>query len=69
MEIGSLGCKRATIQEEKEILKVLNATPSSYKIDNIEKDFNNLLEVYKFCKKEIVNPDSYISSNLCTWVR
>ena len=67
MNIGSLGCKRATKKQENEILRCISAKPKHYKIKGIKKTFDNLVEVYKYCKKECISLELEIYSNLCTW--
>lgn len=67
MNIGSLGCKSVTKEQEKEILREINAKPKEYKIETVNKSFNDILEVYKFCKKENTDDNLYISNDLCTW--
>ena len=62
-----LGCKRLTKSEEQELLAYINAKPTEYRIEGINQEFNNLLEVYKFCKKQIINSELIISSDLCQW--
>ena len=49
MIVGSLGCKKATKSEEKEILDSLSHKADYYILDN--KEYSSILEVYKFCKK------------------
>ena len=62
-----LGCKRLTKSEEQELMAYINAKPTRYVIEGINKEFNNLLEVYKFCKKQVIDNELIISSNLCEW--
>ena len=40
---------------------------NKYTIEGLNQEFNNLLEVYKFCKKQVINGELMISSNLCQW--
>ena len=62
-----LGCKRLTKSEEQELMSYINAKPTKYIIEGLNQEFNNLLEVYKFCKKQFINSELMISSNLCQW--
>ena len=62
-----LGCKRLTKSEEQELMSYINAKPTKYIIEGLNQEFNNLLEVYKFCKKQCINSELMISSNLCQW--
>ena len=62
-----LGCKRLTKSEEQELMSYINAKPTKYAIEGINQEFNNLLEIYKFCKKQVINDDLIIFSNLCQW--
>ena len=62
-----LGCKRLTKSEEQELMSYINAKPTKYIIEGLNQEFNNLLEVYKFCKKQSINSELMISSNLCQW--
>ena len=62
-----LGCKRVTKSEEQELMSYINAKPTKYIIEGLNQEFNNLLEVYKFCKKQFINSELMISSNLCQW--
>ena len=64
-----LGCKRLTKSEEQELMAYINAKPTRYVIEGINKEFNNLLEVYKFCKKQVIDNELIISSDLCQWGR
>ena len=50
-----LGCKRLTKSEEQELMSYINAKPTKYTIEGLNQEFNNLLEVYKFCKKQVIN--------------
>ena len=45
----------------------INAKPATYTIEGLSQEFDNLLEVYKFCKKQVINNELVISSNLCQW--
>ena len=62
-----LGCKRLTKSEEQELMSYINAKPTKYIIEGLNQEFNNLLEVYKFCKKQFIDSELMISSNLCQW--
>ncbi len=62
-----LGCKRLTKSEERELMSYINAKPTKYTIEGLDQEFNNLLEVYKFCKKQSIDSELIISSNLCQW--
>ena len=62
-----LGCKRLTKLEEQELMGYINAKPTKHTIEGINQEFNNLLEVYKFCKKQSIDSELIISSNLCQW--
>ena len=62
-----LGCKRLTKSEEQELMSYINAKPTKNIIEGLNQEFNNLLEVYKFCKKQFINSELMISSNLCQW--
>ena len=62
-----LGCRRLTKTEEQELMSYINAKPTKYTIEGFDIEFNNLLEVYKFCKKQVINDGLLISSNLCQW--
>ena len=62
-----LGCRRLTEAEEQELLRYINKKPTGYTIEGFNQEFNNLLEVYKFCKKQAINGELIISSNLCYW--
>ena len=62
-----LGCKRLAKSEEQELMSYINAKPTKYIIEGLNQEFNNLLEVYKFCKKQFINSELMISSNLCQW--
>ena len=62
-----LGCKRLSKLEEQELMSYINAKPTKYTIEGLNQEFNNLLEVYKFCKKQVINGELMISSNLCQW--
>ena len=64
---AGLGCKRLTKSEEQELMSYINAKPTKYIIEGLNQEFNNLLEVYKFCKKQFINSELMISSNLCQW--
>ena len=64
-----LGCRRLTKSEEQELLSYINRTPTKYTIEGINQDFNNLLEVYKFCKKQNIDGELIIDSNLCQWAK
>ena len=64
---SGLGCKRLTKSEERELMGYINAKPAKYTIEGLDQEFNNLLEVYKFCKKQAINGKLIISSNLCQW--
>jgi hypothetical protein len=46
---------------------IINAKPTRYTIEELNIEFNNLLEVYKFCKKQAIDGEFIISSNLCQW--
>jgi hypothetical protein len=48
-------------------MSYINAKPTKYIIEGLNQEFNNLLEVYKFCKKQFINSELMISSNLCQW--
>ena len=62
-----LGCKRLTKSEEQELMGYINAKPTKHTIEGINQEFNNLLEVYKFCKKQLIDSELIISNNLCQW--
>ena len=62
-----LGCRRLTKSEEQELMGYINAKPTRYTIEGLNIEFNNLLEVYKFCKKQAIDGEFIISSNLCQW--
>ena len=64
---SDLGCKRLTKSEEQELMSYINAKPTKYTIEGLDQEFNNLLEVYKFCKKQFTEGELIISSNLCEW--
>ena len=64
---AGLGCKRLTKSEEQELMAYINAKPTVYKIEGINQEFSDLLEVYKFCKKQDINSELIIFSNLCQW--
>ena len=64
---SGLGCKRLTKSEEQELMSYINAKPTKYAIEGLNQEFNNLLEIYKFCKKQVINGDLIIFSNLCQW--
>ena len=64
---AGLGCKRLTKSEEQELLAYINAKPTGYSIEGINQNFSDLLEVYKFCKKQNINSELIISSDLCQW--
>lgn len=66
--IGELGCKRLTKKQENELYKSIFSTKIKYyKIKGIRKTFNNLLEVYNYCKKECISLELEIYSNICSW--
>lgn len=62
-----LGCRRLTKSEEQELMSYINAKPTKYTIEGLNIEFNNLLEVYKFCKKQVIDGEFIIFSNLCQW--
>ena len=62
-----LGCRRLTKSEEQELMSYINAKPTRYTIEGLNIEFNNLLEVYKFCKKQAIDSEFIIFSNLCQW--
>ena len=64
---SGLGCKRLTKSEEQELMGYINAKPTKHTIEGINQEFNNLLEVYKFCKKQSIDSELIISNNLCQW--
>ena len=45
----------------------INAKPTNYTIDGFNQVFSNLLEVYKFFKKQFVDSELIRFSNLCQW--
>ena len=57
-----LGCRRLTKSEEIELLSYINKTPTRYTIEGLKQEFNNLLEVYKFCKKQEWCYKKYLAS-------
>ena len=64
-----LGCRRLIKSEEQELLRYINKKPTKYVIEGLNLEFNNLLEVYKFCKKQAINGELVISSDLCQWAK
>lgn len=67
LDTTGLGCRRLTKSEEQELMGYINAKPTKYIIEGLNIEFNNLLEVYKFCKKQVIDDELIISSNLCQW--
>ena len=67
LDTTGLGCRRLAKSEEQELMGYINAKPTKYIIEGLNQEFNDLLEVYKFCKKQVIDGELIISSNLCQW--